>query len=200
MPEAAVHLARGGIGRCCSQEELLTQQERSCQHCWLKLLFAHAVMQQSCQCTAMLQALNALPLLFMLTSATGMSTSFMCHVPCPSPRAAHGMLCDPKCVLGPCVQVAASHGFFCNLDAVLLKLCGPFLDPNSGKAFMRIDASYVTLGKRLNFKEVSQPVPVHPRMPCSTLSRPVLPQALWQLVKFSMMVVLFVPFFCRTAN
>jgi hypothetical protein len=98
------------------------------------------------------------------------------------------------------MQVAASHGFFCNLDAVLLKLCGPFLDPNSGKAFMRIDASYVTLGKRLNFKEVSQPMPVHPWMRCSTLSRSVLAQALWQLVKFSMMVVFFMPSICRTAN
>jgi hypothetical protein len=52
------------------------------------------------------------------------------------------------------LQKAASHGFFVNLDAVLLKLCGPFLDPGSGVFWKRVDPSYVTLGNRLNFKEV----------------------------------------------
>jgi hypothetical protein len=52
------------------------------------------------------------------------------------------------------LQKAASHGFFVNLDAVLLKLCGPFLDPGSGVFWKRVDPSYVTLGSRLNFKEV----------------------------------------------
>jgi hypothetical protein len=52
------------------------------------------------------------------------------------------------------LQRAASHGFFINLDAVLLKLCGPFLDPGSGVFWKRVDPSYVTLGSRLNFKEV----------------------------------------------
>jgi hypothetical protein len=52
------------------------------------------------------------------------------------------------------LQKAASHGFFVNLDAVLLKLCGPFLDPGSGVFWKRVDPSYVTLGGRLNFKEV----------------------------------------------
>jgi hypothetical protein len=54
------------------------------------------------------------------------------------------------------LQKAASHGFFVNLDAVLLKLCGPFLDPGSGVFWKRVDPSYVTLGDRLNFKEVGQ--------------------------------------------
>ena len=37
---------------------------------------------------------------------------------------------------------AASHGFFVNLNAVLLKMCEPFLDPLSGKAWGKIDAGY----------------------------------------------------------
>ncbi|WIA10509.1 hypothetical protein OEZ85_010698 [Tetradesmus obliquus] len=52
------------------------------------------------------------------------------------------------------LRKAASHGFFINLDAVLLKLCGPFLDPGSGSVFWkRVDPGYVTLGSRLSFKE-----------------------------------------------
>ena len=35
---------------------------------------------------------------------------------------------------------AASHGFFMNLDAVLLKMCEPFLEPLSGKAWPKVDA------------------------------------------------------------
>jgi hypothetical protein len=58
------------------------------------------------------------------------------------------------CTLLPLLQKAASHGFFVNLDAVLLKLCGPFLEPGSGVFWKRVDPSYVTLGSRLNFKEV----------------------------------------------
>lgn len=53
-------------------------------------------------------------------------------------------------------QVAASHGFFFNLDALLLKLCGPFLDGSSSGVFWkRVDWKYVVLGERLDFKEVS---------------------------------------------
>lgn len=35
---------------------------------------------------------------------------------------------------------AAPHGFFINLDSVLLKMCEPFLDPLSGKAWGKVDA------------------------------------------------------------
>lgn len=35
---------------------------------------------------------------------------------------------------------AAPHGFFINLDAVLLQMCEPFLDPLSGKAWGKVDA------------------------------------------------------------
>ena len=40
---------------------------------------------------------------------------------------------------------AASHGFFVTFNAVLLKMCEPFLDPLSGKAWGKIDAGYVFL-------------------------------------------------------
>ncbi len=52
-------------------------------------------------------------------------------------------------------QVAASHSFFCNLSAVMLKLCDPFLDPASGKAWQRLDVSYVTAGRgaRVDFSQ-----------------------------------------------
>lgn len=53
------------------------------------------------------------------------------------------------------LQKAASHGFFVNLDAVLLKLCGPFLDPSSGAFWKRVDPTYISLGNRLSFKDVS---------------------------------------------
>lgn len=53
------------------------------------------------------------------------------------------------------MQKAASHGFFANFNAVLLKLCGPFLDPSSGVFWKRVDPKYVTLGNRILFKEVS---------------------------------------------
>jgi hypothetical protein len=50
-------------------------------------------------------------------------------------------------------QVAASHGFFVNLDAVLLKLCGPFI-AGSQVFWSKVDWKYVVLGDRLDFKEV----------------------------------------------
>uniref|UniRef100_A0A061QXI9 RING-type E3 ubiquitin transferase n=1 Tax=Tetraselmis sp. GSL018 TaxID=582737 RepID=A0A061QXI9_9CHLO len=43
-------------------------------------------------------------------------------------------------------KVAASHSFFCNLCAVLLKLCEPFVDPSTGKAWQRLDVRYITSG------------------------------------------------------
>lgn len=52
------------------------------------------------------------------------------------------------------LQVAASHGLFVNLNAVLLKLCGPFLDGNSQVFWNKVDWKYVVLGDRLDFKEV----------------------------------------------
>ena len=38
---------------------------------------------------------------------------------------------------------SASHGFFINLNAVLLRLCDPFLEPMSGKAWGKLDARHV---------------------------------------------------------
>lgn len=35
---------------------------------------------------------------------------------------------------------AAPDSFFINLDAVLLKMCEPFLEPLSGKAWGKVDA------------------------------------------------------------
>jgi len=46
---------------------------------------------------------------------------------------------------------AASHGFFVNLDAVLLKLCGPFMDPSNANFWKRVDARYVTASPRISF-------------------------------------------------
>ncbi|KAG1664460.1 hypothetical protein FOA52_006306 [Chlamydomonas sp. UWO 241] len=40
-------------------------------------------------------------------------------------------------------QKAASHGFFINFNAVLLKLCGPFMDPSSPNFWKFADARYV---------------------------------------------------------
>ena len=53
------------------------------------------------------------------------------------------------------LQKAASHGFFANLDAVLLQLCGPFLEPSTGVFWKRVDPRYVMLGTRLSFRDVS---------------------------------------------
>ena len=52
------------------------------------------------------------------------------------------------------LAVAASHGFFLNLNAVMLKLCGPFMDPSSELFWKRVDVKYVTQSKRITFKEV----------------------------------------------
>ncbi|KAK9840736.1 hypothetical protein WJX81_001139 [Elliptochloris bilobata] len=48
---------------------------------------------------------------------------------------------------------SASHGFFINLNAVLLRLCDPFLEPMSGKAWGKLDARYVMHKGRLSFEE-----------------------------------------------
>ncbi len=37
---------------------------------------------------------------------------------------------------------AATHSFFISLNAVLLKLCEPFLEPLSGKAWGKVDPRY----------------------------------------------------------
>lgn len=52
------------------------------------------------------------------------------------------------------MQVAASHGFFVNHNALLLKLCGPFIDGNSQVFWNKVDWKYVVMGDRLDFKEV----------------------------------------------
>lgn len=48
---------------------------------------------------------------------------------------------------------AAPDSFFINLDAVLLKMCEPFLEPLSGKAWGKVDAGYVTNSTRISFQE-----------------------------------------------
>ena len=42
---------------------------------------------------------------------------------------------------------AASHGFAVNLAVVLLRACEPFADPASGRAWGKLDASYVAAGR-----------------------------------------------------
>ena len=43
----------------------------------------------------------------------------------------------------PDISVAASRGLMLNLSAVLLKVCEPFADPASGKAWGKLDARSV---------------------------------------------------------
>jgi ubiquitin conjugation factor E4 B len=40
------------------------------------------------------------------------------------------------------VSIAASRGFMLNLAAVMLKICDPFLEPSTGKAWGKLDARY----------------------------------------------------------
>lgn len=42
----------------------------------------------------------------------------------------------------PNYQAAASHGFFLNFSAVLLKLCGPFMDISNPNFWKRVDDRY----------------------------------------------------------
>ncbi|KAL3145548.1 hypothetical protein ABBQ32_003373 [Trebouxia sp. C0010 RCD-2024] len=51
---------------------------------------------------------------------------------------------------------AAPHGFFINLDSVLLKMCEPFLDPLSGKAWGKVNAGYVTDSRRVDFQDTTK--------------------------------------------
>ncbi len=37
-------------------------------------------------------------------------------------------------------RLASNHSFFVSLDTVLLRLCDPFLEPLSGKAWGKVDA------------------------------------------------------------
>jgi len=54
-------------------------------------------------------------------------------------------------------KVAASHSFFCNLSGVMLKLCEPFVDVSSGKAWQRLDSSYITApSARVDYKDVTK--------------------------------------------
>ncbi|GAX74152.1 hypothetical protein CEUSTIGMA_g1601.t1 [Chlamydomonas eustigma] len=54
-----------------------------------------------------------------------------------------------KMVMDP--MKAASHGFFINLNAVLLRLCGPFMDPSNPNFWKRVDVRFVTMNSRLSF-------------------------------------------------
>jgi len=42
----------------------------------------------------------------------------------------------------PSIQIAAPRGFMLNLAAVMLKICDPFLEPSSGKAWSKLDARW----------------------------------------------------------
>lgn len=42
----------------------------------------------------------------------------------------------------PDISVAAPRGLMLNLSAVMLKVCDPFLDPASGKAWGKLDARW----------------------------------------------------------
>ena len=44
----------------------------------------------------------------------------------------------------PDLRKASTDGFMMNLCAVLLRLCRPFLDPTSGKAWSRLDVKYIS--------------------------------------------------------
>lgn len=44
----------------------------------------------------------------------------------------------------PDIKKAATDGFMLNVAAVLLKMCDPFMDPMSGKAWPRLDARYAS--------------------------------------------------------
>ena len=39
-------------------------------------------------------------------------------------------------------RLASNHSFFVSLDTVLLRLCDPFLEPLSGKAWGKVDAGW----------------------------------------------------------
>eukprot|EP00803_Ostreobium_quekettii_P005943 evm.model.scf_1775.2 EVM.evm.TU.scf_1775.2 scf_1775:13595-17142(+) len=47
----------------------------------------------------------------------------------------------------------SSHGFCINLSRVLLQLCEPFVDPNSGKAWEHLDGNYILVNKRIDFSQ-----------------------------------------------
>lgn len=72
--------------------------------------------------------------------------------PAASPiLACPALLPDASPPLPPPLSQAASHGFFISLNAVLLKLCGPFMDPSNATFWKRTDVRYVTLPSRISF-------------------------------------------------
>ena len=68
-------------------------------------------------------------------------------------------------------RLAASHSFFASLTAVLLKLCDPFLEPLSGKAWGKLDPGCVgrhlrtTLPSSHGRERLYTAAPVSPSIP-----------------------------------
>ncbi|GMH33488.1 hypothetical protein BSKO_01322 [Bryopsis sp. KO-2023] len=50
----------------------------------------------------------------------------------------------------------ASDGFFMNLNGTLLKLCEPFIDPGTGKAFQHLDVDYVIASTGVDFSKTTK--------------------------------------------
>ncbi|CAL8466128.1 g5664 [Coccomyxa elongata] len=50
-------------------------------------------------------------------------------------------------------RLASNHSFFVSLDTVLLRLCDPFLEPLSSKAWGKVDAGYVMRSRRIDYKD-----------------------------------------------
>jgi hypothetical protein len=79
--------------------------------------------------------------------APGLQGAATCRLPAPA-RPAPPPTTHPA---RPPTQ-AASHGFLVNLDAVLLKLCGPFMDPSNPHFWARTDIRYATRPSRISFE------------------------------------------------
>ena len=47
--------------------------------------------------------------------------------------------------MSPNLEIAAPRGFMLNLVAVMLRICDPFLEPSSGKAWGKLDSRQALL-------------------------------------------------------
>eukprot|EP00210_Caulerpa_lentillifera_P006815 g6514.t1 len=59
----------------------------------------------------------------------------------------------PRAQMNPPHTLISSNGFFFNLCAVFLKLCDPFVDPLSNKAWSHLDPDYLLINDHLDFSE-----------------------------------------------
>lgn len=57
--------------------------------------------------------------------------------------------------------LAASHGFFINFNAVMLKLCGPFMDPSNPAFWKRVDVRYIADNPRISFADDTKLAATH---------------------------------------